>query len=163
MIGIDIDSKNKFRLLKAYFNSASIAEVEVTSTFHGFHLRIGKRAGIDEQMQIRLIIGDCKGRVWIDELKIRAGLFDIIDTLFEFKKTADADGKIFSAKHKKALGWNREEKVENVLAPPFWEPRVALKRVRWKKWQKKQRLRKLAERRLLEQGDSRRPLLLFAS
>jgi hypothetical protein len=127
MIGLDIDSKNRCRLLKAYLNSASIARVEVYSTAHGFHLKIRKHAGIAKQMQTRLYLGDCKGRLWIDELKIAAGLFELVDTLFEFKKTMQNRGR-----------WNREELIEDMLAPPFWEPHIALKRARWKKWEKKQ-------------------------
>ena len=127
MIGLDLDSKNVFRLLKVYFNSTSIARVEVSSTRQGFHLRIRKRVGIMKQMQIRANLGDCKGRLEFDELKIRAGLFELVDTLFEYKKP------------EKEKVWTKEESIENVLATPFWEPRVALKRSRFKKWERRKR------------------------
>jgi hypothetical protein len=136
MIGLDIDSKNVFRLLKAYFNSASIARVEVSSTHHGFHLRIRKRVERIKQMQIRATLEDCKGRLEFDEMKVRAGLYELVDTLFEYKKP------------QKDKVWSKEERVEKVLAPPFWEPRIALKRARWKKWKKKLNSISRTERKL---------------
>lgn len=140
MIGLDLDSKNVFGLLKAYFNSASIARVEITSTRQGFHLRIRKHVGIMKQLQIRANLGDCKGRLKFDEMKIRAGLYELVDTLFEFKKTGK-DGV-----------WTEEEPIENVLAPPFWEPRVALKRSRFKKWERKTRKMRIGLKNMAVKG-----------
>jgi hypothetical protein len=137
MIGLDIDSKNVFNLLKVYFNSASIARVEVSSTRQGFHLRIRKRVGTAKQLQIRANLGDCKGRLEFDEMKLRTGLFELVDTLFEYKKSPTKSRGFRSAQSGKDGVWTKEEPVENVLAAPFWEPRVALKRSRWKKFERK--------------------------
>ena len=127
MIGIDYDGANYFRALKIYFNCASIARTEISETHNGLHFRIKKKAGLIKQMHTRLNLSDCKGRVAFDELKIRAGLFELVDTLFKYKKS---DGP-----------WFQECPISegDLLAPPFWECRIALKRKRWKEWEKKHR------------------------
>lgn len=127
-IGIDMDHKNTLRLLKTYFNARMIAEpVGVMETKHGFHLRIPKRASLWRQIEVRLMLSDCKGRLAFDELKLDIGLPELYDTLFELKK--GRDGKWYS------------EQSFNALAEPFWYVRSKLLRGRvgrrWSKWQKR--------------------------
>lgn len=127
-IGVDIDSKNQMRLLKAYYNAGMIAKpLDVKETKHGFHLRIPKRTSLWRAIETRLTLGDCRGRLSFDELKLRMGLAELCDTLFEFKK--GKDGK-----------WHSEEPF-NALAEPFWYVRGKLlrgkTRRRWERWQKR--------------------------
>lgn len=125
-IGIDIDHKNQMCLLKVYFNSKMIAEpVDVRETKHGFHLRISKRTSIWRQIETRLLLSDCKGRLAFDELKLGMGLLELTDTLFEFKKGKDGV-------------WREEEPVDTktLLSEPFWS-RANGKHRRWMRWQRK--------------------------
>jgi hypothetical protein len=129
-IGIDIDHKNMMRLLKVYFNARMIAEpVDIRETKHGFHLRIPRRTSIWRQIEVRLMLSDCKGRLAFDELKLDIGLTELYDTLFEYKK--GPDGK-----------WYSEESF-NVLSEPFWSVRCKLLRGkigrRWVRWLKRMR------------------------
>jgi hypothetical protein len=126
-IGIDIDHKNMLRLLKVYFNSRMIAEpVSVMETKHGFHLRIPKRTSLWRQIEVRLMLSDCKGRLTFDELKLEMGLIELYDTLFEFKKGKDDR-------------WHSEEPF-NVLSEPFWYVRGKLLRGKiGRRWSRRQK------------------------
>jgi len=105
-IGVDLDGKNRFRLLKAYFNALNLGEVIVSETRRGYHLRILKRVPVEKALEIRRYLGDDVERLGYDELKLEMGLIEWVDTLFEIKK--DVDGKI-----------TREKRI-NPLAEPFW-------------------------------------------
>jgi hypothetical protein len=115
------------RLLKVYFNSRMIAEpVGVMETKHGFHLRIPKRTSLWRQIEVRLMLSDCKGRLAFDEMKIDMGLIELYDTLFEFKKGKDDK-------------WYSEEPF-NVLSEPFWYVRGKLMRGKiGRRWSRRQK------------------------
>jgi len=93
-IGLDLDRKNRFELLRRYFNAKNLGKVIVTETRHGFHLRIFVERDIplEKTLELRRILGDDAERLGYDELKLQVGLEDWIDTLFEVKK--DFDGII---------------------------------------------------------------------
>jgi hypothetical protein len=91
-IGLDLDGKNRFRLLKAYFNALKLGKVNVYETEHGYHLKIEKALSPEENIQVRMILGDDPERLAYDELKLRLGLTEFIDTLFTAKR--HGDGKI---------------------------------------------------------------------
>lgn len=86
-IGIDIDTKNRFELLKKYFNSLRFGKCVVFETLHGYHIHIlVPNRTSDMNMIVRHIIGDCQNRLDLDEARLRFGLDDIIETLFHYKK-----------------------------------------------------------------------------
>jgi len=127
MIGLDIDQRNHFRILKAYFNAKAICpgkHIAVVGTAHGFHVRIPTKVkDIWKIHQVRLLLGDCKGRLSFDELKLQMGLFELYDTLFESKKSGEEE-------------WNDEEPI-NVLAEPLWNDRRPANWRRCILWQRK--------------------------
>lgn len=105
-VGIDIDTKNQFELLRRYFNSKRFGDVLVYETLHGYHLHIYREnRSIEDNMQIRMILGDCQNRLDLDEARIRFGLGCITETLFEYKRM---DNEI-----------SIEEKID-ILNLPFW-------------------------------------------
>lgn len=105
-IGIDIDTKNQFELLKKYFNSRRFGECETYETLHGFHIHIFvPYRDSEHNMLVRYIIGDCQNRMELDEARLRFGFDGLIDTLFEYKKV---HGVV-----------SREEPF-NILSLPFW-------------------------------------------
>jgi len=121
MLGIDLDSKNHFRMLKVYFNAKAIVEPDIKETQHGFHLRLPLDVDIQDQLTIRHLLSDCKERMAWDEIKLQMGLVELVDTLFEAKQGKDDKC------------WHHEEPF-NPLAQPFWEPRKTIKNRRWKAW-----------------------------
>jgi len=127
-IGIDLDQKNMFRIIKVFFNAKSICpgkHIAVTTTKNGYHVRIPSKIKDTWTIhQIRLLLGDCKGRLSFDELKLQMGLIEIYDTLFESKKSGDDD-------------W-ADEQPTNVLAEPMWNDRRPAKWRRCIKWQRQQ-------------------------
>jgi hypothetical protein len=79
-------------MLEKFFNASNIARTEIKETKNGFHIRIFKRAGIRQNIQIRLHLGDCKGRLQFDDIKIYfLKLASWFDTLFIAKCTRDND------------------------------------------------------------------------
>lgn len=125
IVGVDRDRKNRFRLLKAFFNGRLYGEVDTRETKNGFHLRVkgGREFTVVENMHIRLHLCDCKGRMAYDDLKLEMGLVEMFDTLFESKQGI------------KDNDWTDEEPI-NPLAEPFWVARMRLKRRRWNAWQR---------------------------
>jgi hypothetical protein len=107
LIGIDVDGKNQLRMLKRYFNAQNIGRVEIKETQHGFHIRIFKRASIRQNIQSRLYLGDCIGRLQFDDMKIYfLKLPEWFDTLFEGKR--NRGGK-----------WHFEEDFDPLSLPFF--------------------------------------------
>ena len=106
---VDLDHASRLRLLSSYFNARHLfpeAPIKVTETGQGHHIRVFQAGiGVEDNLKIRANLGDDKGRLWFDEMRIRIGLVDWVDTLFQAKFK---DGK-----------WSREEPC-NVLAEPFW-------------------------------------------
>lgn len=121
MIGIDLDSRNVFRLLKVYFNAKAIAEPDIKETQHGFHLRLPLDVDIQDQLMIRQMLCDDKERIAWDEIKLQMGLVELIDTLFEAKQGKDDKS------------WHYEEPV-NPFSEPFWQARKTINRKRYKAW-----------------------------
>jgi hypothetical protein len=69
-INVDIDCKNQFLLLKAYFNMARFCEyTEVFETTNGYHIiGYGFPDMTDEEFyEFRRAMGDDEIRVWLDE------------------------------------------------------------------------------------------------
>jgi hypothetical protein len=114
VIGIDVDSKNQLGMLKRYFNAQKIGRVEIKETQHGYHIRIFRRASIRQNIQTRLRLGDCIGRLQFDDIKIYfLKLPEWFDTLFQAKCTRD--DKAWNRQGK----WHFEEDF-NPLSPPFF-------------------------------------------
>jgi len=105
-IGVDLDTKNRFNMLKTYFNGLRLGETRVYETNHGFHVKIEKLVNVDENMEARRTLGDDIKRLEIDEKKIDIGLFRFVDTLFTHKKYPD--------------GSTSEEVLIDPLAEQFW-------------------------------------------
>lgn len=100
-IGIDIDSKNRFRLLKTYFNARYLFgdKIRVFETNHGYHLRVYvKNKPMPElSLLVRAILGDDPKRLYVDERRLRAEDFEDIDTLFSVKsKNQEREINVFS-------------------------------------------------------------------
>jgi hypothetical protein len=86
-IGIDLDSKNRLRLLMTYLNASRYGKVKVYETKKGYHIIIERPwNNTNENMLIRQILGDDPERLDYDELKQRLELNEFIDTMFEVKK-----------------------------------------------------------------------------
>ena len=89
-IGVDLDSHDPLRMLMVYYNARYMYPaypVEVRTTRKGFHVKIWKQATIEEDIEIRRILGDDPMRLWYSELHILWGLPPhMIDVLYEGKK-----------------------------------------------------------------------------
>ena len=106
-IGIDLDKVSRFTLLKTYFNARYFypdVPIDVKATAHGVHIRIHKKNSLQENINARRLLGDDSTRIFADEMRIRMGLPEWVDTLFNFKH-----------KHGKTT---REESM-NILSLPF--------------------------------------------
>jgi len=123
MIGIDVDTKNGFAILKTYFNAKAFGRVEVSETIRGVHIRIrSKTKSAWKQMQIRRAAGDCSGRLMYDDLLVAAGVPECVDTLFKYKSKRGGQ-RMFA------------EEPMNPLSEPFWQARYSSqKHRRWGKW-----------------------------
>jgi len=93
-IGIDLDSNNRFQMLKTYFNASHLGKVEVYKTRKGFHVIVRRRTDLARRLEIRRMLGDDPERFGWDETKMWLGLYDWIDTLFNVKR--HVDGRIYS-------------------------------------------------------------------
>lgn len=113
-VGIDLDTKNRLKLLKTYFNAKRFSKAVICyTTRNGYHVHIGiKNRSSQDNMHIRRILGDCLMRLEIDEARLRIGCDDNIETLFHWKRTPD--GEV-----------SREE-LMNPLSEPFWGDMVYL-------------------------------------
>lgn len=122
MIGIDLDNKNQFQLIKTFINASNIAKTEVSETQRGHHFRIRKRCGLIKSLMTRYNLGDCKGRQEYDEMKLRIGLPEIFDTLFISKKKREGH-------------WHEEQQTDPLSLPFFSKMNAHLRRR--EKWQRK--------------------------
>lgn len=105
-IGVDLDKVPLWKVLSAYFNAKNISEkVETFKTRHGWHIKIYVAHTLQQNFDVRLHLGDDVRRLTADEARLRRGLIEWLDTLFEWKH----DNK----------GESREKPV-NPLAPAFW-------------------------------------------
>jgi hypothetical protein len=90
-IGIDLDSKNRLRLLITYLNARRYGKVKIFETNKGYHILIERPWNPEENIILRQILGDDPERLDYDDLKQRLKLIEFIDTMFEVKKD---NGKI---------------------------------------------------------------------
>lgn len=104
-LGIDIDSKNQFKMLKTYFNAKWLAEnlggkVELYETSKGYHIRV---RGVKTNIHYRCGLGDDRERIYLSE--IRGGIEHADDVLFQIK-----------------WGKENEHKLDDdwILRLPFW-------------------------------------------
>jgi hypothetical protein len=106
-VSIDLDSKNQFNLLKVYFNMKRISEhVEVKETGKGFHVKgYFENRTPEQNIHLRRILGDCAGRLELDERRLAVGLGEFIETLFTWKKIK---GKVTM------------EEDYNIMSEQFW-------------------------------------------
>jgi len=84
-IGIDLDTKNRLRLLISYFNARHLfpgKDIRVYETKMGHHLEI---LGIKSNLIARMILGDCPDRLWFSEERMRIFKRDFDDVLFNIK------------------------------------------------------------------------------
>jgi len=84
-IGIDLDSKNRFKLLKGYFNARYLFpnnEVKVYETQHGHHIEI---LGIMSDLTARMMLCDDNERIWFSEQRMHIFKRDFDDVLFDTK------------------------------------------------------------------------------
>jgi hypothetical protein len=115
-VSIDLDTKNQFQLLKAFFNLKRIStQIEVRETAHGFHVigRVQNRTG-EENLHIRRMLNDCEGRLELDEKRLKAGLDDCVDTLFRYKRIVDRFGKDIISR----------EEPYNIMSEQFWGVKI---------------------------------------
>lgn len=113
MIGVDLDTKNRFRLLKAYFNARQISEPILKETLHGVHMRIPIKTDVATNLEIRALLGDDPIRMNFDEMKISLNCPEAVDTLFFMK--IGRDGKV------------SYEEDFNIMSEPFWSSKKARK------------------------------------
>jgi hypothetical protein len=106
-ISIDLDTKNQFKLLKAYFNMKRFSDnVEVKETGKGFHVKgYFENRTPEQNIHIRRMLGDCEGRLELDERRLQVGLGEFIETLFIWKKIR---GKVTM------------EQDYNIMSEQFW-------------------------------------------
>lgn len=86
-LGIDLDSKNRFRMLKAVINSGKfVGNVAVEVSGHGYHLKLQLPTLLDfeENIQYRMILGDDPYRIGADERRHALGV-SFTDVLFDVK------------------------------------------------------------------------------
>jgi len=63
--------------------------IEVRTTRHGFHIKICKQATIQEDIEVRRLLGDDPQRLFYSERHIRWGMPDwTIDVLFDMKQNS---------------------------------------------------------------------------
>ena len=90
-IGIDIDSHEATTMLVAYLNARYMypdSPIEVRTTRKGFHIKICKQVSIQEDIQVRRLLGDDPERLWYSEQHLRWNMPDwTIDVLFNSKQT----------------------------------------------------------------------------
>jgi len=105
-IGVDLDSKNRFQMLKTYLNGRRFGETEVWETRNGFHVKIKKTVTAQKNILVRHTLGDDPLRLQCDEAKVELGLHNLVDTLFTEKWYPDGT-------------YSKAEQI-NPLAEQFW-------------------------------------------
>ena len=111
-IGVDLDGKDRLRLLMAYFNGCLIGRVEAYETGQGFHVKVwlDREWRPEEDLAARMLLGDDPMRLEWDEWRIRRGLIGWVDTLFEFKRDLRT-GKVTG---------EQPLDFRSLVAPHFW-------------------------------------------
>jgi len=107
-ISIDRDDFNHFKLLKTYFNMKWLSKyVEVNLTGGGYHI-IGefKDRTPEQNINVSRALGDCKGRLNLDEDRIKSGLGEYYMEILFYEKIKD--------------GKKTGEESYNILSSPFW-------------------------------------------
>lgn len=133
-LNVDRDNRNRLRLLRTYFNMRylGLGEPKCFATRGGFHIKLDTTLSIADNMHIREHLGDCRGRLSLDDTKIELGLYSMVDTIWEEKRHYDKR-------------WTKEEPI-TPLAEPFLVCRIMRKEVRaWRRSGKLQR-RKIKRR-----------------
>jgi hypothetical protein len=107
-IGIDLDTKNMFQLLKTYYNMKHLTNiVQVFETKHGFHiLGYFPNIQLDKSMHIRNMLNDCSGRIDLDQQRM----------LHEFEQTF-LDVLFYK---KRDLNVKMSEDEYKIETQPFW-------------------------------------------
>ena len=84
-IGIDLDSKDQFNLLKTFFNARYMfpdKEIRVYETRSGYHIEI---LGVKSNLTARRTLGDDPYRLWFSEERMRIFGKEFDDVLFNVK------------------------------------------------------------------------------
>ena len=100
-LGIDLDSKNQFRLLKVYFNAKYVfknAKIEIFETKHGYHVKVH----VPTNIYHRCGLGDDPNRIYLSEL--RGGIEWADDVMFDCKNGY----------------WVEKIDERSLLSSPFW-------------------------------------------
>lgn len=101
-VGVDLDRKNRFQLLKSYYNAKYLFphnEIMVYNTNRGYHIEI---LGIKSNIEARALLCDDPERIRKSEQRMRIMNRDFDDILFDMKK-----------------GFKREQ--INPLSEAFWD------------------------------------------
>jgi len=109
-LGIDLDSKCRWDLLRRYFNLRNAFPNEriiVYETRHGYHIIL---PDVETDLELRQIYGDDTMRIEFEEKRSKAHNRKPQDILFHVKRIVQK-GKIVSS-------YTRE--VINIFAEPFW-------------------------------------------
>lgn len=92
-LGVDLDSENQLELLKTVFNSFQFGYPRVFKTRHGYHVEVSRFDGepwtLQQSLEVRRSLGDDPLRLAYDEMKVYAGLQELVDTLFHGKRGRD--------------------------------------------------------------------------
>lgn len=107
-ISVDIDINNQFDSLKKYFNMKWIlGNVTSYETGGGYHL-LGEKLDrtLQQNIDVRRTLGDCKGRLDLDEDRLNGGLDGYYTEILFYEKM----------KNGKVTG----ETEYNILSMPFW-------------------------------------------
>lgn len=107
-ISVDIDVDNQFDLMKKYFNMKWIVGNVISyKTGGGYHLLSEKRdRTLKQNIDVRRTLGDCKGRLNLDEDRLNAGLGEYYTEILFYEKMH--------------FGEITEEYIFNILSMPFW-------------------------------------------
>lgn len=88
LLKLDFDRPTQFQIMRAYFYLKYIgAKVFTFSTKKGWHFYaiLPKDIDVKDELELRQMLGDDEGRIEFDEARIKLGLLDWVDTLFEEK------------------------------------------------------------------------------
>lgn len=102
-LGIDLDTKNQFKLLKVYFNARWLAEhinpnaeVKVYETEHGYHIRV---YGVPTNVHYRAGLCDDPERLYLGEK--RCGFSGVAnDILFSIKRRYKGNKIVYVSEEK---------------------------------------------------------------
>lgn len=84
-LGVDLDTKNQFHLLRSYFNARYMfpdKNIVVTESRKGFHIKV---EGIETSIKAREILGDDNARIQISEYRMRGWNVKHQDILYSEK------------------------------------------------------------------------------